>query len=70
MPAKAVDLKGQQGIVIMSSERYSASETVSVDPLLDADVEGGDWPERVIAIVATVLGVMIVAAITVVVGLA
>lgn len=55
----------------MSSEIYSAPETVLVDPLMpDADTDRGDWPERVIAAVATVIGVLIVAAIAVVIGVA
>lgn len=55
----------------MSSETYSAPETVLVDPLLpDEEAERGDWPERVIATVATVICVLIVAAIAVVIGVA
>ncbi|MCK9919981.1 hypothetical protein MXD81_63725 [Microbacteriaceae bacterium K1510] len=56
----------------MSPEPYSASEVVSADPSLlsDADAERGDWAERVIAAVATVVGVLIVAAIAVVIGVA
>lgn len=56
----------------MPPETYSASETVPVDPSLlsDAETERGDWPERVIAAVATVVGVLIVAAIAVVIGVA
>lgn len=55
----------------MSTDLYSAPETVLVDPLMpDADTERADWPERVIAAVATVIGVLIVAAIAVVIGVA
>jgi hypothetical protein len=55
----------------MSSETYSAPETELVDPLMpDADTEGSDWPERVITAVAVIIGVLIVAAVAVVIGVA
>jgi hypothetical protein len=36
----------------------------------DVDTENGDWLERVITIVATVIGVLVVAAVAVVFGVA
>ena len=55
----------------MSSDFYSGPETTLVDPLMpDADTERGDWPERVIAAVATVIGVLVIAAVAVVIGVA
>jgi hypothetical protein len=55
----------------MSSNIHSVPETVLVEPLMpDVDTERSDWPERAIAVVATVVGVMIVAAIAVVIGVA
>ncbi len=51
----------------MSSDLFSAPETTLVDPLMpDVDTERSDWPERAISIVATVIAVLVVAAIAVV----
>jgi len=54
----------------MPSDLHSASETASVDASVLGDVDTGraDWPERVITAVAMVLGVLIVAAVAVVLG--
>jgi len=55
----------------MSSDIYSTPESTVVDPLMpDVDAESGDWLERVITIVATVIGVLVVAAVAVVFGVA
>lgn len=55
----------------MSAEIYSAPETTLVEPLMpEAEAERSDWAERIIAIVATAVGVMIIAAVTVIMGVA
>jgi hypothetical protein len=55
----------------MSSDSYSTPESTIVDPLMpDVDAESGDWLERVIMVVATVIGVLVVAAVAVVFGAA
>lgn len=55
----------------MSTDIYSTTESTVIDPLMpDVDTESSDWPERVITIVATVIGVLIVAAVAVVIGVA
>lgn len=55
----------------MSSDIYSSPESTVIDPLMpDVDAESGDWLERVITIVATVIGVLVVAAVAVVFGVA
>ena len=55
----------------MSSDTYSRREITVIEPLMpEVDSERGDWLERVITIVATVIGVLVVAAVAVVFGVA
>lgn len=54
----------------MSTDIYSTPEASVIEPVAPGlDAERSDWLERVITVVATVIGVLVVAAVAVLFGL-